>query len=158
MIIVSFDNSLILWRIQNPAEHLRWSFFTGIVKNFQPLTIFAKQTHRKCLTELSISLCNHSSDIYIGYLAVQQNYKKQRNIYKNSSFFLKLFQKDKFMSNESHTQAFWFVPNVTNAQKRVSQFSQSWSRHVTQKFKFFYTASFAPADVISDERPKLSTK
>ena len=32
------------------------------------------------------------------------------------------------MSNESHTQAFWLVPNVTNAQKRVPRYPQLWSR------------------------------
>ena len=32
------------------------------------------------------------------------------------------------MSNESHTQAFWLVPNVTNAQKRVPKYPQPWSR------------------------------
>ena len=32
------------------------------------------------------------------------------------------------MSNESHTQAFWLVPNATNAQKRVPKYPQSWSR------------------------------
>ena len=30
------------------------------------------------------------------------------------------------MSNESHTQAFWLVPNVTNAQKRVPKYPQPW--------------------------------
>ena len=57
-------------------------------------------------------------------------------------FFLKLVQKqqvlifwkssltvqDKFMSNESHTKAFWLVPNVTNAQKRLPKYPQPWSR------------------------------
>lgn len=36
-----------LWiqrRIYNPLEHLRWSFFMKIVYNFQPLTIFSKNS------------------------------------------------------------------------------------------------------------------
>ena len=32
------------------------------------------------------------------------------------------------MSNESHTQAFRLVPNVTNTQKRVPKYPQPWSR------------------------------
>ena len=64
-------------------------------------------------------------------------------------FFLKLVQKDKFMSNESHTQAFWLVPNVTNPQNIPSPGCVT---------KFLYIVSFTPVDVISDERPKLSTK
>ena len=32
------------------------------------------------------------------------------------------------MSNESHTQAFWLVPNVTNAQKRVPKYPRPWAR------------------------------
>ena len=32
------------------------------------------------------------------------------------------------MSNEPHTQSFWFVPNVSNAKKRVPKYPQPWSR------------------------------
>ena len=31
-------------RIQNPVEHLRWSFFVKIVTGFQALTTFAKSS------------------------------------------------------------------------------------------------------------------
>ena len=31
-------------RIQNPVEHVRWSFFAKIVNSFQPLTIFVKSS------------------------------------------------------------------------------------------------------------------
>ena len=43
-------------------------------------------------------------------------------------FFLKLVYKDKVMSNESNTQAFWLVTNVTNVQKRAPKYPQPWSR------------------------------
>ena len=36
--------------------------------------------------------------------------------------------KDKLRSNESPTQVFWLVPNVTNAQKRVPKSPKPWSR------------------------------
>ena len=31
------------------------------------------------------------------------------------------------MSNKSHAQAFWLVPNVTNAEKKAPKYPQPWS-------------------------------
>ena len=57
-------------------------------------------------------------------ILVQKLRNSKSLIFRKSSFTA---HKDKFMSNESPTQAFWLVPNVTNAQKRVPRYPTPWN-------------------------------
>ena len=129
MKIVSFDKSLILWHIRNPVEHLGWGFFAEIVNGFQPLTIFTKNP----IATVRLGSENASVIINLISTSATQLYSKTTKIneifIRTLHFFLKLLQRDKFMSNESHTQAFWRVPNVTR-KKFLSILSPG---HVTQK-------------------------
>ena len=125
--MVSLNNNLILWRIQNPGEHLRGSFFTEIVNSFQPLTIFAKKTI------VTVRLGSEYASVIIRNLhqlpsCMAKLQKLTKYLQEFLIFFLKLAPKDKFMPNESHKQAFWLVANVTNGQKRVPKYPQPWSR------------------------------
>ena len=112
MKIVSFDNSLILWRIYNPVEHLGWSCFTELVNGFQLLIIFAK----KPIATVRLGSEYAPAIINLISTSAAQLYSKTTKINVIFTgtlyFFLKLVQKDKFMSNESHTQAFWLAPNL----------------------------------------------
>ena len=126
--MVSFNNNLILWRIQNPGKHLRLSFFTETVNSFQPLTIFAKKPI------VTVRLGSEYASVIINVISTSagQLHSKTTNINEIfigiPHFFLKFAPKDKFMANESHKQAFWLVANVTNAQKRVPKYPKPWSR------------------------------
>ena len=88
----------------------------------QSLTIFAKKSI------VTVRLCSEYPSVIINLISTlaTQLYSKTTKINEifigAPHFFLKLVQKDKFMSNESHTQAFWLVTNVTNAQERVPKY------------------------------------
>ena len=42
--------AVIQKRIQRPFKYLKMSLFAKMVNVFQPLTIFARKLHRRCLT------------------------------------------------------------------------------------------------------------
>ena len=138
MIIVSFDKSLILCRIQNPVEHLRWTFFIETVNSFQRLTIFAKnpivtvRLGSKYASVIINLISTSATQLYskttktneIFSEISRETQKQQVFIFRRSSFDCTQIQIHVKLVN----QAFWLVPNVTNAQKRVPKYLQPWLR------------------------------
>ena len=70
--------SIFQRRIQNPVEHLRWSFFVKTVNGQRPLTIFAKKLHRRYSSGFQIRLCNRFLSCDICEIFKSTYFKEQR--------------------------------------------------------------------------------
>ena len=92
------------------------------------MTIFAKKPI------VIVQLSSEYASVIINLISTSatQLYSKATKINEvfigTPHFFLKLVHKEKLMSNELHTQAFWLVPNVTIAQKIVPKYRHPCSR------------------------------
>ena len=136
--IVSFDNSLIMWQLE-PSGTSTMELF--LQYQLTALFIFAKKPI------VTVRLGSKYATVIINLISTSatQLYSKIAKINEifivTPHFFLKLVQKlikkaliflrslltahkDKFMSIQSPKQVFWLAPNVTYAQKRAPRYPQ----------------------------------